>query len=149
MVTEPSSQRQRWLALLARTDEQELTSCLEGLTPPPDYELLRAPEVGLVMVRGRAGGTGRRFNLGEMTVTRAALRLPDGTVGHGHVAGRARRRAKLVALFDALLQQGSYTETIRLRLLDPVARRRDSQRERVRRQAAATRVDFFTMAREA
>ncbi|MGQ3358871.1 MAG: phosphonate C-P lyase system protein PhnG, partial [Phreatobacter sp.] len=41
-------------------------------------EVLRAPEIGLVMVRGRVGGDGAPFNLGEATVTRAAVALPDG-----------------------------------------------------------------------
>ncbi len=65
---------------------------------------MRGPEGGLVMVRGRAGGGGAPFNLGEMTVTRCTVRLGSGLVGHAYVAGREPRRAELAALVDALMQ---------------------------------------------
>jgi alpha-D-ribose 1-methylphosphonate 5-triphosphate synthase subunit PhnG len=61
----------------------------------PAHEILRPPEIGTVMVRGRAGATGAAFNLGEMTVTRASVRLTDGTVGHGHMQGRDKDAARL------------------------------------------------------
>ncbi len=61
-------------------------------------------EDGLVMVRGRIGGDGAPFNLGEATVTRAAVRLASGEVGFGYVLGRDREKARLIALCDALLQ---------------------------------------------
>ena len=56
--------------------------------PEPDVVSIRAPEIGAVMVRGRVGGAGDAFNLGEMTVTRCSLRLACGAVGHGYVQGR-------------------------------------------------------------
>ena len=61
-------------------------------------EFLRRPETGLVMLRGRAGGTGQAFNLGEASVTRCSVRLSDGQVGTGYVLGRDQRKAELVAV---------------------------------------------------
>ncbi len=92
------------MGVLARAARDELEAAWETLEPRPAYDRLRPPETGMVMTRGRAGGTGRRFNLGEMTVTRCALRLDSGEMGIAYVAGRDRRHAELAALFDALMQ---------------------------------------------
>ena len=99
-----ASPRPRWMSVLAQTTDEALERAWQGVVDPPPYRLLRGPETGLVMVRARAGGTGARFNLGEMTVTRCSVGLPDGTVGHAWVGGRSPRHAELAAVFDALLQ---------------------------------------------
>ena len=97
--------RQRWMAVLARAPAAELAARLDEVPGGmPTHQRLRGPEVGLVMLRGRAGGTGDRFNLGEMTVTRCTVRTADGLVGHAYVTGRDARQAELAALADALLQ---------------------------------------------
>ena len=70
----------------------------------PAHEDLREPENGLVMVRGRVGGDGAPFNLGEATVSRAAVRLSTGEVGFGYTLGRDREKARLIALCDAMVQ---------------------------------------------
>src|ERR687891_2822991 len=103
MPQQPQEQRRRWLAVLARAATAQLEACWAE-TGQPALTLLRQPETGLVMARGRAGGTGQRFNLGEITVTRCAVQSADGYIGHGYVAGRDKRKAELVASFDALLQ---------------------------------------------
>jgi alpha-D-ribose 1-methylphosphonate 5-triphosphate synthase subunit PhnG len=98
------------------------------------------------MVRGRAGATGAAFNLGEMTVTRCALKLADGRVGHAVVQGRDRRKAEVAALCDALMQ-GAEAGAVRAAVLDPLkaaAAKRSGTRAA---KAAATKVDFFTMVR--
>src|SRR5258708_28323405 len=81
-------ERKRWMGILARTPREELESAWAGLDDRPVYKWLRRPEIGLVMVRGRAGGTGQPFNLGEMTVTRCAVRLSDCTTWHADIAWR-------------------------------------------------------------
>ena len=48
---------------------------LRAVAEPVDYVELRAAETGLVMLRGRIGGDGDPFNLGEATVTRAAVQI--------------------------------------------------------------------------
>ncbi|PWG61209.1 phosphonate C-P lyase system protein PhnG [Sediminicurvatus halobius] len=136
------------LALLARAEPAELGAAWERLRPLPDYRLLRPGETGLVMVRGRAGATGRQFNLGEVTVSRASARLEDGRVGHGYLLGRRRRCAERIAVLDALLQADGPQRADLEELLATVRARLEGERTRTARRAAATRVEFFTMARE-
>ncbi|MGE0718430.1 MAG: phosphonate C-P lyase system protein PhnG [Alphaproteobacteria bacterium] len=135
------------MAALARAPVAHLEAAWSALADAPSFALLRAPEVGMVMVRGRSGGTGPRFNLGEMTVTRCVVRLDDGRLGFGYVAGRDRRHAELAAAFDALLQD----PVMRPALMDSVVMPAEAAATRaardVREKAAATRVQFFTMVR--
>jgi alpha-D-ribose 1-methylphosphonate 5-triphosphate synthase subunit PhnG len=146
--------RRSWLALLARASRAELETALhtvfEGGTLPA-FDWLRAPETGLAMVRARTGGTGDPFNAGEATVTRAVLRLkPEAGVTYVGIAcqlGRDKRRAELAALADALLQMPARCAAVRTHLLVPVARRLDAERQARQTDAAATRVEFFTMVR--
>lgn len=132
------------MATVARATAAELAG-LDGIAGE-GVVVLRAPEIGLVMVRGRIGGDGAPFNLGEATVTRAAVSLPGGEVGFGHVLGRDRDKARLAALADALWQAPA-TRTAVEALLAPVRARLDAEAARRRGCAAATKVDFFTMVR--
>ncbi len=133
------------MGVLARGPVGPLAAAWEGLAERPAFVRVRAPETGLVMVRGRAGGTGQRFNLGEMTVTRCAVRLEDGRIGHGYVAGRDRRHAELAALFDALMQDPARRPGLEAALIGPLERAAAAARDMASRKAAATRVEFFTM----
>lgn len=145
--------RAQWMALLARAPLGLLESTLhEQATSPARW--LRAPETGLMMVQGRVGGTGERFNLGEVSVTRCALRVAnlsdagDATVGVAYVLGRSHRQVQLAALADALLQDPAQQPVLDAQLLEPIrAYLRHTQAERQAR-AASTKVDFFTVARE-
>jgi len=137
--------RQRWMAVLARASAAEIEPRLPALRPLPPHRRLRGPETGLVMVRGRAGGDGAPFNLGEMTVTRCTVRLDDGAIGHAHVAGRDHRQAELAALLDALLQDKARHDDIQAMVIAPLAVAQAEKRAAVARRAAATRVEFFTM----
>ncbi|WP_082033342.1 phosphonate C-P lyase system protein PhnG [Celeribacter indicus] len=138
--------RQGWMGLLAAADPGALAARLAALGELPAFEWLRAPEVGGVMVRGRAGGTGAPFNLGEMTVTRCSLRLTTGEVGHAYVQGRDKAHAERAALVDALMQ-GPQAAALREAVLVPLARMRSAARAARAAKAAATKVDFFTMVR--
>ncbi len=115
----------------------------------PAHDVLRPPEIGTVMVRGRAGATGAPFNLGEMTVTRATVRLSGGAVGHGHVQGRDKDAAHVAALIDALCEAGEAGEAAALEAAILVPLRAEAEAERRSRaaKAAATKVEFFTMVR--
>ena len=139
--------RQEWLAVLARASLEELEQGWAGLELRPGYSYLRCPEVGLAMVRARMGGNGRRFNLGEMTVTRCTVSLESGLSGTGYVAGRSPRRAELVAILDALLQDDEHNALIKEKLIRPLAAGQARAREEESRRTAATKVDFFTMVR--
>ena len=140
-----SADRRHWMGVFARASAAEIARLLEALPPPPPHRRLRGPETGLVMVRGRAGGDGGAFNMGEMTVTRCAVRLDDGTVGHAYVAGRDARQAELAALLDALMQCEAHRAALEDTVVAPLAAAQAAARSVIARRAAATRVEFFTM----
>jgi alpha-D-ribose 1-methylphosphonate 5-triphosphate synthase subunit PhnG len=135
------------MGVLTRAGAARLERALSGLAEAPVFEHLRAPEVGMTMVRGRAGGHGGIFNLGEMTMTRCSVRVRGGQVGHGYVAGRSRRHAELAALFDALLQCPERGPAIMDRVIGPLERELEATRREHNAKIAATRVNFFTMVR--
>ncbi len=84
--------RRRAASLLARATRQELEAAWSALPQQPAVKPVRGPETGLVMVRGRIGGGGQPFNLGEATVTRATVMLDSGTAGHAHALAPTARR---------------------------------------------------------
>ena len=139
--------RQRWMGVLARAEDGALEAAWAGLAEPPEYRVLRPPETGLVMVRGRMGGTGNPFNMGEMSATRCAVQLEGGTVGIAWVAGRSARHAELAAAFDALLQQPERRDGLEETVIAPLESAERARREEDRANAASSRVEFFTMAR--
>lgn len=143
----PPTDRQAWMATLAKAPVARLEDAWSTLSSPPAYTFLRPAEVGSALIRGRAGGTGQRFNLGEMTVARCVVRLDDGTTGFGYVAGRNKRHAELAALFDALMQAPGLAEEVHDTVIVPLAADQAAQRDARSREAASTRVDFFTMVR--
>ncbi|MFC0408334.1 phosphonate C-P lyase system protein PhnG [Roseomonas elaeocarpi] len=138
--------RQSVMALCAEALAEELHDALRAVGYRGPVRDLRRPETGLVMVRGRAGGDGRRFNLGEATVTRAAVTLEEVGTGFAYHLGRDAARARLAATLDALWQSPQHQAAV-VSALAPVRRRLSEERARAARQAAATRVDFFTMVR--
>lgn len=143
MTDATAAARKGWMSLLARAAPARLAALMPDLPP---NALLRAPECGAVMVRGRAGATGAPFNLGEMTVTRCSVRLDCGTVGHAWVQGRDKAHARRAAVADALLQTAAADE-IEARVLAPLAAEAAAARAARAAKAAATRVEFFTMVR--
>jgi alpha-D-ribose 1-methylphosphonate 5-triphosphate synthase subunit PhnG len=140
--------RQHWMAVLARATQGEIDALLQYAGPLPTHELLKAPETGTIMVEGRAGGAGRRFNLGEATVTRCVVRLEGGAMGFSYALGRDVRKARLAAITDALLQGESETGPLRHGVKE-LADKQRAARELASRKAAATKVDFFTLVRGA
>lgn len=141
-----AADRQRAMGLLAKASRAELQAAFDALADKPVVQPVRGPETGLVMVRGRIGGGGAPFNLGEATVSRASIRLADGTVGHGQALGTDGVKARLSAIFDALFQQPAHRAEVDALLVAIAARIADEDAEKAR-QTAATRVDFFTMVR--
>lgn len=142
---DPNAARKAWMGLLAKAPAADL-ALLWADFPAPDHSVLRTPEVGGVMVRGRAGAVGAAFNLGEMTVVRASVKLSDGTVGHAYVQGRDKAHALSAALIDALMQTGSAAQ-IEAQILTPLRDQITLRNATRAAKAAATKVDFFTMVR--
>lgn len=138
--------RRRAMALAGQASVDDLRAALARAGAAAEAEDLRAPETGLVMVRGRIGGDGRPFNAGEATVTRAAVRLPGGETGFAYHLGRDRARARLAAILDAHWQRPDARPALDAALAE-IAGRRAAAAQRAARKAAATRVNFFTLAR--
>jgi alpha-D-ribose 1-methylphosphonate 5-triphosphate synthase subunit PhnG len=142
-----SASRQGLMRVCAEATEADLEKAIATLGGEPAFEELRAPQTGLVMLRGRIGGGGPPFNLGEATVTRAVVKLQSGAVGYSYLLGRSQRRARLAALIDALSQDPANRERLQTALVAPVRARCAEERATVRAETAATRVDFFTLVR--
>ncbi len=145
-TTNEIAARQRWMAVLARASAAEIERLLAGAPALSAHTRLRGPETGLVMLRGRAGGSGAAFNLGETTVTRCSVRNAEGRVGHATIAGRDLRAAELAAALDAALQDAARRAVLEAAVLAPLAAAQAARRAAQARRAAATRVQFFTLA---
>ena len=144
---ELQSMRREAMAVLATSNAAQIARQLDLVGPIPQSEELRPSESGLVMVRGRIGGDGAPFNLGEATVTRAAVKLQTGETGFSYVLGRDAAKARLIALCDALMQSAIYRSLVERHVLAPIRTRVNAAREHKQRQVAATRVEFFTLVR--
>ncbi len=138
--------RAAWIGELARADADMLARLWlkAGFAPP--FETLRGPEIGLVMARGRAGGDGEAFNLGEISATRCVVRLESGEEGVSYALGRDKAKATRAALCDALMQTAA-APTVRAEILAPLEAARRARETAAARKAAATKVEFFTMTR--
>jgi alpha-D-ribose 1-methylphosphonate 5-triphosphate synthase subunit PhnG len=139
--------RKAALAVLAQASTAELADGLAALADRPAHIELRPVETGLVMVRGRIGGDGAPFNLGEATVTRAAVRIDTGETGFAYVLGRDHDKARMIALCDALWQSRAFKGAIERHVLAPIRGRIERKRAERQRETAATRVDFLTLVR--
>src|ERR1700716_792079 len=140
------ARRQAAMTVLAHSDAAEIARHLDAIALPP-YENLREPENGLVMVRGRIGGDGAPFNLGEATVSRAAVRLSTGEVGFGYTLGRDGEKARMIALCDAMVQSDEFAGLVETKVIAPLRAAISAKRNRKAAEAAATRVDFYTLVR--
>ena len=145
-ANDKQAQRKAAMAVLAHSATADIAEYLEAIAVPA-HENLREPENGLVMVRGRVGGDGAAFNVGEATVSRAAVRLSTGEVGFGYTLGRDRQKARMIALCDALIQAPGHADAVETKVLAPVRAAVVSERNRRAAETAATRVDFYTMVR--
>ena len=136
--------RQRWMSVLAHSEPQDLLARMQSLQLAPEYELIRTPETGLVQLQARMGGIGDRFFAGDATLTRAAVRLADGTLGYSWILGRDRPHAERCAAIDALLQSPRHFHTLMETLITPLEALRSARIEARRAEVNASRVDFFT-----
>ena len=148
-VTQHNTQqalRKAAMAVLAHAEAGEIAARLRTI-PLPGLQDLREPENGLVMLRGRVGGDGAPFNLGEATVSRAAVRLASGEVGFGYTLGRDREKARLIALCDALVQSRDFGGLVERDVIAPLREQLMIRRKQAAEETAATKVDFYTMVR--
>ena len=139
--------RPAWLAVLARATLSQLEALLPAADELPELNQVRPPEIGMLMLRGRVGGTGNPFNLGEASVVRCAVRLGNGPLGVSYALGRDKRRAELAALCDAMLQDPQHHDELQRSLIGPLALAQAQARERTQRDVAGSKVEFFTFVR--
>jgi phosphonate C-P lyase system protein PhnG len=142
-----TSTRQHWMSVLAHSEPAELATRMTALKITADYELIRVPETGLVQIQARMGATGARFFAGDATLTRAAVRLSNGTLGYSWVLGRNKQHAERCALIDALLQQTAHFHTLTETLIAPLDADRMARIAARQAEVNASRVDFFTLVR--
>jgi len=146
MIVLQTMDRPVWMAVLARASAGKIEALLREVPPLPPHRIIRGPEIGLTMMRGRAGGDGAAFNLGEATITRCSVSLEDGTLGHCWRLGRDRRAAELAALLDACLQGDALREVLLTRVIEPLRAEQAEAACLTARRAAATEVRFATLA---
>lgn len=145
----PTEDRAAWMGVLARADAAALAARMADVPDKPAHSHLRPPEFGAVMTRGRAGGTGQMFSMGEMTVTRCAVRLEGRAevAGHAYVQGRNAEKATHAAVADAMLQCPDLADAVMSKVVEPLRAAEAARRLKARRKAGASKVDFFTMVR--
>lgn len=141
------AQRRAAMAVLARAATADIARGLTHICGDVAFTDARPAELGLVMLRGRIGGGGAPFNVGEATVTRAAVKLASGETGFGYVLGRDREKARLAALCDALWQIDAKRQPLERHVLAPLRQQQLERSALARAQTASTRVDFFTLVR--
>lgn len=143
-----ATERQNWISTLSKADPAALLAQWREVRVEerPTYDMLRPPEIGLVMVRGRAGGVGDRFNLGEMTVTRCAVRLASGETGVSYRGGRDKEAAEVAAVLDGMLQRPGSSPTAHA-IIQRLEQALVAERAEQARRSGATKVQFFTMTR--
>ncbi|MDR1241362.1 MAG: phosphonate C-P lyase system protein PhnG [Deltaproteobacteria bacterium] len=149
---EAQAARKRRMAALALADEATLEAEAAKFFDSFSYTFLRRPEAGLVMLEGRAGNSGQRFNLGEMPVTRCVVCLKPqdsgrAAEGYSFIQGNRPRHAELAAVFDALLQFDGWAEALERSLIEPLLAERAERLQKRAQETARTKVDFFTLVR--
>ena len=144
---EQQTDRQRWLSVLAHSSAALLETHWQALNLQPAFTLIRPAEIGLTRLQARMGATGKRFVMGDATVTRAVVQLSEGTLGYSYLLGRDKAHAERCALLDALLQQPETRQLLEEKIITPLAAWRDEQRQLRAREIASSKVDFFTLVR--
>ena len=140
--------RRRWMGVLAKAERPAIEAAWSEVRDRVPHATLRAPETGLAMVQARAGGSGARFHLGEVTLTRCAVRLEGrDIVGMSFVRGRDVRHAELAAIIDAHMQSVDHRDSVEAAVIGPLERAQRSQRAEASRKAQATKVEFFALVR--
>jgi alpha-D-ribose 1-methylphosphonate 5-triphosphate synthase subunit PhnG len=137
--------RQHWIGVLSRARRGDFATHEDALRDA-EYQMIRAPEIGMTLVRARMGGTGAPFNVGEMSVTRCVVRLADGRTGYSYLAGRDKAQAELAALADAHLQGPQQARWLS-ELIEPLAQAHAMRQAQQQAETAATKVEFFTLVR--
>ncbi|GAB6144747.1 phosphonate C-P lyase system protein PhnG [Desulfocicer niacini] len=139
-IPETESNRQNWMALLAQADPADLEAARRQLDDKVSFTLITPPETGLFMVQCKKDGSGSRFNLGEVTVSKCILEVNGTWQGAAWVMGSNPRHAKLAALFDGLLQDPDYHDRIKTGLLKVLLKKEKIRDDQLNQAARASRM---------
>jgi len=142
-----TEQRQHWIAVLAKATTEALRTLSDSVVSDMQFEVIREPEIGLMQVRARMGGTGDAFNMGDMTVTRCVVRSHNDTLGFSYIAGRNKPHALRAAQLDAMLQLSDFHQRLTDTVIEPLKQQLINTRQVKQQAIAATKVDFFTLVR--
>lgn len=146
-MNEEQSRERRVIGVLAAGDATTIDRHFHALDDVPEWRFLRPPETGLVMMRGRIGGSGGPFNVGEVTVTRAAVSLADGPTGFAYALGRDKKKAEQSAVLHALWRLPERRDGIERDILAPLEAAAAERNAATRREVEPTKVNFFTLVR--
>ena len=145
LTSSQAGRRARWIGELARAETCRLQALTSVWPDWPDCRPLRPAEAGLVMLRGRAGGDGEVFALGECLVTRCSVEDESGRAGHGWVVGNNPAHAELAARLDLLLQRADWHDRVWQSVILPLQQSRLAQQAAAAETARATQVQFFSL----
>jgi alpha-D-ribose 1-methylphosphonate 5-triphosphate synthase subunit PhnG len=139
--------RQQLMRCCTIATDAEMAAALRAFPSIGNVTAVRRPETGLVMMRGKIGGDGAPFNVGEATVTRAVVKLQGGEIGYSYLLGRSSDRAWNAAIIDALGQSPDRRAQLDEIFIGPVMARTAGEKTQKHIETEATRVDFFTLVR--
>ncbi len=99
------------------------------------------------MLRGRMGATARPSTSARRRWRAPWSSLPTDVAATAMWLGRDIARARLAAIADALWQGTADHDLVEREIVAPVSARLTHEKARHRAEAAATKVDFFTLVR--
>ncbi|MCV2401820.1 phosphonate C-P lyase system protein PhnG [Marinomonas sp. C2222] len=146
-MTQDQTLRQHWISVMAKSNAELFLDLSSEYIAGQDFETIRAPEVGLTQVRGRMGGTGSQFNVGDMTITRCVVQSTKGHYGYSYIKGRNKDHAYRAAQLDALLQDDEHQSATLASLIQPLEATLAENAAAKANEVAQTKVDFFTLVR--
>lgn len=141
------TQRSLWISTLAQSQYAELVEHWQATELEPSYQVIRQPEIGLAQVRARMGSTGNSFNMGDVTITRAAVKLDTGEMGYSYLCGRNKPHAELAAVIDGMLQSSVHHQALINQIIEPLAALKFERDQQRAKEVATSKVDFFTLVR--
>lgn len=141
------TERSNWISTLAQSQYAELVEHWQATELKPSYQVIRQPEIGLAQVRARMGSSGNPFNMGDVTITRAAVKLDTGEMGYSYLCGRNKPHAELAAVIDGMLQTGVHHQVLMHQIIEPLAALKFERDQQRAKEVATSKVDFFTLVR--
>jgi alpha-D-ribose 1-methylphosphonate 5-triphosphate synthase subunit PhnG len=137
-------ERERRFEAIALARPGELASLADTVLSGVTLEILRGPQVGMLMLRALDSVDGIRFNVGEVLVTEALVAIGPHK-GYAMIQGTDREHALAGAILDAAVES-DHPQTARiLTMLHMLEDRSRDERKAAWTRVAPTRVVFDEM----